>query len=172
MQGYTRLIPAALTALALMVPPAFADTAAPIGAIDVSGNLDAFKAAPGQATVLPDQLKEALTSRLADRLAQGGLAIKVKISHETLPPPGAASAPNAVAELTGIVFLIDPSKPAGKSGVPPEGTVKKVYKLTVASAKPTASLPADSDFVLIPPATGDYQATLVTSFADYVAQHL
>lgn len=175
-----RLLPVSLLALSVAVAPGFAlaqGTAAATGTaaaaaapgaikdITVSAKLDAFRAAPDQATVLPGLLKRALAARLGNRLQAQGQVLRVKIASEVLPPaPQSSQQERAV--LTGVVFVEKPS-PAGKGAT----SVKTVYRLSVASAPP-ATAPAGTNVVVMTPNSHQYQNALVNAFADYVVQHL
>lgn len=179
----SRIVPVALTALALALGPAAVGSAAAesvtsVQNIEVTGGLDAFKGAPDQATKLPDMLRQAITSRISDKLAASGHEVKVKITSETLPATPNATGPGAKAELSGTVFVIDPAKTDSSAishqdkSNPPADNVLKVFKLTVTSVANHGVQPAGTDVILIPPENGDYQAALVKSFADFVAQQI
>ena len=169
-----RLLPVSLLALSVAVAPGFAlaqgtaaATAAPgaIKDITVSAKLDAFRAAPDQATVLPGLLKRALAARKGNRLKAQGAVKRGKIASEVLrKAPQERHQERAV--LTGVGFVEKPS-PAGKGAT----SVKTVYRLSVASAPP-ATAPAGTNVVVMTPNSHQYQNVLVNAVADAVVQHL
>lgn len=168
-----RLVPAALAALTFAIAPALAFADAPkVQDITITGDLGAYHGAPDLSTSLPEQLQKAIAEKVADKISAKGLEIRVRIDRATLPRVADASAPGAKAELVGTVFVMKQVPGAGKTDAKSEQAAQKVYQLTVASAPHQGQLPDGSDYVLIPPDRGDYQQSLVNSFADYVAQHI
>lgn len=122
---------------------------------------------------LSDELKAAIDARVADRVADNGVHVLVKISSAALSSGylNADGAPDP--HLVGVVNIVgSPSASGGGSTQQASAGMKSNYELTISFKEAEAFVPAGTDVATITPDNKAYHDAMIAAFADYVANHL
>lgn len=122
---------------------------------------------------LGDELKAAVATRVADRVADNGVHILVKISSAALSSGylNAEGAPDP--HLVGVVNIVGGSSASGEGSTQQaSGGMKSNYELTISYKDAESFVPAGVDATTITPDNKAYHDAMIAAFADYVANHL
>ena len=152
------------TALACLIAtsPAFAATM--VSTIDVTIDLPAVtnKAAAARFTHISDDLKNAITALLVDRIAPEGEKVGIDISEVELSNSYTETAGTADTKLVGIVSITDVADNANFDN----------YTLTIDVNQVKTFLPATVDLTTLKASSDEYYKAMIQAFAAAVVEKL
>ncbi len=156
------LIPSILASL-FIAAASFAATDM-VSSVDVSIDLPAVtnKAAALRYTHISDDLKNAIMSRLVDRLADEGMKVGVDISEVELSNSFSETIGSADTHLQGIVSITDVK----------DNSNFKSYTLTVDVNLAKTYFPATVDMTTLSASSDEYYQAMIQAFAQSVVDRL
>lgn len=122
---------------------------------------------------LADDLKAAISARLADRVSPDGMHLLVKVSSVGLmtgfDSTGAATDPHLIANVN---IVGEPQGSTAGGNATTTAHQDSAYELTITFKDSEAFVPAGVDVITITPDKKEYHDAMIAAFADYVAKHL
>ena len=154
----------ALTAALIVATAAFANPDDKVSAIEVSIDLDAVtnKTAARRFATIADDLKNALSTQLVDRIATEGATITVDLSELELSNSYTELVGSADTRLVGDVKITDDSQSSNA----------KVFTLTIDVNQAKSALATDIDLTKLSASSAEYYQALIDAFAKSVIAEL
>ncbi len=152
-----RLILTTALSTLLLSTASFAGPEDMVSKIDVSIDLPAVtnKAAALRYTNIADDLKDAISAILVDRIADAGMVLTIDISEVELSNSYTETVGSADTRLVGSVNVADAANNANAKG----------FVLTVDVNQARTMFPADLDYTMISAGSNEYYKAMIDAFA-------